>query len=110
MADDWQAGDTAVCVRGRGPLNGTARAADQCSPIKSALFPAVGSKWQVNAVEIHSSPEWEDGQEAVYLNLAGQPSDIAFDARCFRKIRPLTNEERDEFIADLRTPVREPVA
>jgi hypothetical protein len=92
MADDWQAGDLALCV------------ALDAAP--TAL--TVGRIYTVADLNL----DWLDS-EGLGLFLvevsAGDGWD-GFKADRFRKIRPLTDEERDEFTTDLRTPVREPVA
>ncbi len=94
MADDWKPGDLALCVS-RNP----------------AYPPAVewGSLFMVQEV-------WQ-GVLNLNTGVLGKCFDLvgvtrwgdncAYDPRRFRKIKPLTDEEREQFAADLN--VREPV-
>jgi hypothetical protein len=91
MADDWQAGDLALCLRNPGPK------IDPWEPVVGGVY---------SVIQVGSTRSGEP-----WLNLAEDPTaetDSGWDMFWFAKIRPLTNEERDKFIADLRTPVREP--
>jgi hypothetical protein len=87
MADDWQAGDLALCVK-NGGTGGVRK----------------GGVYTVTAVLMAPT-----GHLALALaecrSACWQGTYAAFG---FRKIKPLTGVERDEFTADLR--IREPVA
>lgn len=79
-ADNWRAGDLALCVRWRAPELATIR---------------VGGVYTVRKVwdNIHSP-----GHTGVALDFADieRPAiDRAFDARCFRKIEPHKPDEFD---------------
>jgi hypothetical protein len=91
MADDWQAGDLALCV----------------APEMDAKSGGV-----YTVADVFFDPGGWDTEPGVGLEFReiGAPGFDGYDAWRFRKIKPLTNEERDEFTADLRPPVREPVA
>lgn len=99
MADDWQPGDLALCVGNENMPN---------APVR------VGAVYSVTDVEgpykfVGSARNWF----GVGLRLAGvrfernAEWDHLVAALYFRKIKPLTDEERDEFLADIKTP--EPV-
>jgi hypothetical protein len=109
--DDWAPGDLALCVHDRTWCpGGFERAPDECSRVKSMLFPRVGSEWRVTGVQIHFREE--EGCDLLYLKLAGQPSDVVFDARCFTKLREHEADAEDAETIALLTgkPVREPAA
>lgn len=96
MADDWQPGDLALCVSLLG---------SDCPEL------TVGGVYTV--AEVMSG--WNcHGLERVGLSFGEiVPSEfgaIAFDAIAFRKIKPLTDAEREEALRDLKAPVREPAA
>lgn len=96
MADDWQAGDLALCVGGRGrrgvPMPGnTAVRRGGLYPV-SEVCPGPG--WKALVFEGHHSTHFTRG----------------WHARCFRKIKPLSDAEREEALRDLKAPVREPAA
>jgi hypothetical protein len=89
--DDWAPGDLALCVR------------ETTGSIPSTWEPSVGGVYRV--VEI------SDGATAgeIVLDLAEDPDrndEAGWEADAFRKIKPLSDEERDEFLADLRTPAK----
>jgi len=113
MADDWQVGDLALCVHGADwvPNGGAGRIPDEAPFIVSALFPTVGSKWVVNCVQGVSGSRWADAgcddDYVIYIGLCGQPDPYLYDSRNFRKVRPLTDEERDEFLAENNTRLPE---
>jgi hypothetical protein len=93
--DDWAPGDLALCVRRDG---GGKRALP---------FTQVGATYTVTTVVI--SPLWPAAGLG-FESLPVKENDegvTAYDSRCFRKIHPLTDEERDEFLADLRTPAKQ---
>lgn len=89
MADDWAPGDLALCVRAEAPL-------------------IAGGVYIVASVIVAKPPYSDAGQIGLFLTAVKLPSlSGAANASRFRKIRPLTDEERDEFLADIKTP--EPV-
>jgi hypothetical protein len=92
MADDWQVGDLALCVRvgkwvdyGIGPRAGSVTVVtriyglDEVSPIGDTPHPC-------------------------FLEFEEWAPDNTFGCLNFRKIRPLGDSERDSFMADLRIP------
>ena len=91
MADDWQKGDLALCVNAR-----------PCSCCGDGFPLAPGSVWTVERA-------W-DYRGTLALDLAGVPAapfhTRGIAATRFRKINPLTDEERDETWRDLLEPVR----
>lgn len=89
MADDWKPGDLALCVDD----------SDHPDDVQTGWNAIKGAIYTVSAVEI-----WPCG---TYLHLAEDPvpyDDSAWDAIRFRKIHPLTDEEREGFLADLKLP------
>lgn len=100
MSGIWCPGDLALCVHGREwvPSGCDERHPDQCSPIQSALAPRPGSLWVVDRVLIYSAGHELNGEKVdlIYLVLHGQPSDIAFDARHYRKIDKHEADAEDE--------------
>lgn len=100
MADDWQPGDLALCVkRGKWWFSGT-------GAINNATAMRAGQIHRVRRVGM--SPNgwltlWFDG-------FPGEKFMDGFGACRFRKIKPLTNKEREEALRDLKAPVREPAA
>lgn len=90
--DDWQKGDLALCVK-----------QDSTGP----RLLTVGAVYTVAGL----NEDWvsdPDPQLGLFLAevVSRGPSWDGFDSRRFRKINPLTDEERDEFLADLNVPVR----
>jgi hypothetical protein len=96
MADDWQVGDLAmlvtvgalnssewVCAKGEGMKPGMVFLV--ASVVRSSVWTALGFD--------NFKSSWRDGE---------------WDARSFRKIRPLSDEERASFMADLDEPARRP--
>lgn len=92
MADDWQVGDLALCVS-HGP--------DPQDWAADTGGPAIGSVHIVTAVQWYPADRWNP--EGVYLDFS--EFEDSFNSKGFRKIRPLSDEERDSFLADLRVPV-----
>ena len=101
MADDWQVGDLALCVSD-GWVHTIKVGGD------TGFRPRVGSVHQV--VEVASSADKRHSHwPAGILALAFPPSPHAFfNVIFFRKIRPLTDEERRSFVAELDCPVLQP--
>lgn len=95
MSDDWQVDDLALCVK-RGvwrdkagtPHNGLARSGG----IYTVRRVGFSTSWQERVLWFTDFPgdKWED----------------SYCACRFRKIKPLTKEEREQFFADLN--IREP--
>lgn len=95
MSDDWKPGDLALCVNGQ-----------------------VGCEPPLETGSVHTVAEvgWgisEHGEYQLILVLDGIPRIRwggrywdAHDAWRFRKIKPLTDEERNEALQELRTPER----
>lgn len=94
--DDWAVGDLALCVRG-GKL-APALPHPYGAPVSGAIY-------KVDAVGSTSF----DGVDLPALWFANAPKnrngEMVWSASRFRKIRPLTDEERESFLADLRVPV-----
>jgi hypothetical protein len=91
MADDWKAGDLALCVAVRHPrYRGASR---------------ILRKGRIYTVE---SVRWSNQDELVALFLVGCRSrkSGAWPADIFRKIEPLTDAEREEALRELNTPER----
>jgi hypothetical protein len=84
MADGWQVGDLALCIW-----------RDNNFGWEHLCGPRSGAISTVSQVKI--SPQ--DGD--IYLCFQDWPSHMAFHHAEFRKIRPLSDEERDSFLADL---------
>lgn len=92
MADDWQVGDLALCVRvgswldyGIGPRSGSIHVV--------AYIYGLGDVDPIG-----------DVKHPCYLEFDEWAPDNTFGCLNFRKIRPLTDEQRDSFMADLRVP------
>jgi hypothetical protein len=90
MADDWKPGDLALCVRSG----------------RSAYDPTrPGGVYTVERTLL-------DGDGVLCLALKNSPNKgpdyNGHIAARFRKIKPLTDEEREQFTADLNTPVKGP--
>ena len=89
MADDWKAGDLALCVR----------ASDMADNPTSP-----GGIYQVERAYIHQ----DEGLLA--LDFVGVPNRGAYwygnAFERFRKINPLTDAEREEALRELNTPER----
>lgn len=89
MADDWKPGDLALCV--------------------DAGWNAVlrkGAVYTVERIVIGNDPTCYDHGE-VGLGLVGvviHSASGCANTKRFRKIRPLKDEERDSFLADLKLP------
>lgn len=93
MADDWQIGDLALCVALTLNLPGYGNLA----PSKILR---IGAIYTVNSLR------WSVGHDCLALGLAEVKSKGPFGdwhAAAFRKIHPLTDEDRDSFMAELRT-------
>lgn len=88
MADDWQVGDLALCVASHGWVHVDDQGHDK------GFRPVGGGIYRVCTVH-------EAGR--LYLMFDEAPL-CGFNAICFRKIKPLTDEERVAFEADLRAP------
>jgi len=94
--DDWQVGDLALCVG----------IDDEPGTIEVAFDLAVGGVYTV--CEVCSEPADIYGSDWTGLNFEedfSRDASSAWDAKFFRKIKPLTDEERDSFLADLDAPV-----
>lgn len=85
--DDWQVGDLALCVS-FGP--------DAKHWLGTPGGPALGS--------IHVVDDLDYDEDGLWLHFSEWPED-GFFCLAFRKIRPLTDEERDSFLADLDEPI-----
>ena len=86
MSDDWKPGDDAWCIS-RGRTN----------------VLKVGRLYRVTAVFVHHMTD------ELCLHVLGVPEFrlgeyYGHRAKLFRKIKPLTDEERSQFLADLDTP------
>lgn len=94
--DDWQVGDLALCISGkRVPKGGRKGFAPN-----GEKFLRQGGIYTVEAVV--------RPYQALGLVLEGHHSvhpSRAYLASSFRRIKPLTDEERDSFLADLDAPV-----
>lgn len=86
MADDWQVGDLALCVS-NGP--------DPDHWHRLDGGPKIGS--------IHAVVSLDRDRRGFWLSFE-EWDGPSFLERGFRKIRPLTDEERDSFIVDLDVP------
>lgn len=91
MSDNWQPGDLALCVRNTDPVLGSTK----------RVMPG-----RIYTVEF---PYWSSKGDGLGLMLVGVRSamNCGFHAFLFRKIKPLTDEEREEFLRELNTPARE---
>lgn len=90
MSWDWKPGDLAMCV--------SIRLAHR--PLPSEIL-KVGRIYTVNDVR------WSDKEQCLALGLdeaRSRGKDGMWHAILFRKIDPLTDEERDSFLADLKMP------
>jgi hypothetical protein len=86
--DDWKVGDLALCIKSVGTPTAIER----------------------GGVRVVASFHPETSTDYPGLNFIGvrKPRDggIAWWVEFFRKINPLTDEERDEFLRELDAPVR----
>lgn len=87
MAENWQVGDLALCI---GCADGVAW--------DFGFGPASGAVCKV--AKIKTNPA--DGE--LHLGLIEWPSRYLYHSIEFRKIHPLTDEEREDFEEDLRVP------
>lgn len=96
MADDWKPGDLALCVNAK---------PDRRDP--RAYLLTVGRIYVVGAVGARTV----DRELALAFHelRSNQRQGWAFTIRRFRKIRPLTDEERGQFKRELNPPARENV-
>jgi hypothetical protein len=103
MSDDWQVGDLALCVVGGRGRKMIARVGDHFYLENGDRTARIirGSVREVKYVGLLIGP---DKQLAI-----GFSDQTPWLASRFRKIRPLTDEERDSFVADLRESTRIPV-
>lgn len=94
--DDWQVGDLALCISGKRVPKG---AREGFAP-NGEKFLHQGGVYTVEAVvrPFQMLGLVLEGHHSVH------PS-RAYLASSFRRIKPLTDEERDSFLADLDTPV-----
>jgi hypothetical protein len=92
--DDWQVGDLALCVTIEFP----------------GLLPSRILK--VGKVYAVTSVRWSHGSQCTAIGLAEARSRNRGDwhSALFRKIRPLSDDERDSFLADLDTNLPPAVA
>jgi hypothetical protein len=101
MSDNWQPGDLALCVkRGAWQFARSGRVVEG-DPVRS------GGVYCVRRVG------FSRGDDLLTLWFEGIGGDLLRDsyAACrFRKIKPLTDEECEQFTAELNAPVREPVS
>lgn len=93
MSSDWQPGDLALCARAAG------------TPLKRGRLYTVAEVWIGGTVSHGFSHNWE----GVGLRFGFERSSVNWCASRFRKINPLTDEEREQFTADLNEPVKERV-
>jgi hypothetical protein len=90
MAEDWQVGDLALCVEDHRNFLG-------CPEVRPG---------GVYTVDDLFCEDWT-GQSGLVLKDRPSSHYSKAHAACrFRKIRPLSDEERDSFLADLDEPVR----
>jgi hypothetical protein len=101
MADDWQAGDLALCVNNSDNI-----------PLPAGYMTTGGRLLRVGAVynvrSIVDCP-YTNIPLLVLEEVASQNPTGGFNAIRFRKIRSLTDEEREEALLEMNPPVREPV-
>lgn len=96
MADDWSAGDLALCVDTRERvINGRIACA--------GVHLRKGAIYTVHAI----LPQSSMGTPGPILHLRDGRRGGAWR---FRKIKPLSDTEREEALRDLKAPVREPAA
>lgn len=95
MNDDWQAGDLALCVRGG--IFGRAHSPEYPRPKSGKIYLVEGAGMV--------DPPFNFNGERFGLWLKDAPFNInnerVWDARRFRKIRPLSEEEHREAIEEL---------
>ncbi|SLK03951.1 hypothetical protein [Novosphingobium mathurense] len=96
--DNWQPGDLALCVRNGFKMCRTGPIAPD------ALQIPVGSVQIVSGV-FEAIDEVYRAEGVLFLKFRGSASTKQYDCRGFRKIHPLTDEERESFLADLPEPV-----
>ncbi len=91
MSEDWVPGDLALCVANRLPPPH-----DKPSTIVriGAIYTVVSVRWSVS----------ENCACLGFAEVRSRGPIGDFHASAFRKIRPLTDEERAEFEADIRLP------
>lgn len=86
--DDWAPGDLALCVNGE--QNWICE-----HPVRTGCVYTVATAFMTMC------------GVGLTLEEVEHPMAKGYRASRFRKINPLTDEERDEFLADLNVPVRE---
>lgn len=88
MADDWKPGDLALCVR-------------------PELLASAGGVYTVAEVFWDcGSTDTTAGWGLIFSDLPATGNFDGYDAERFRKINPLTDEEREEALRDLKLPER----
>lgn len=98
MADDWQPGDLALCVK-----------VDEGHGARKYI--RVGGVYTVTAIAPFRDCFGEVGLSLDGIHPVATSEYLPFFAASrFRKINPLTDAEREEALRDLKAPVREPAA
>lgn len=95
MADDWKAGDLALCV---------ALTLPPPRVLKPSTILRIGAVYTVNSVR------WSVHEQCVALGLDEVRSKSPlgdWHSAVFRRIRPLTDPERASFLIDLRLPAHD---
>lgn len=83
--DNWQVGDLALCVKG------------------DAHIPC-GAVHTVSEVLLAARVGLRFYDFPISARINYSPATAWWDARAFRKVRPLSDEERASFLADIRVP------
>ena len=94
MSNDWQVGDLALCVRWKA---------------KDLPQIVVGGVYTVERLWTHYQNAKCKGLSFDFVEVPRPACNSSFDARCFRKIRPLPDEERREAERELANDKREEV-
>lgn len=103
MSDDWQVGDLALCVTDGRVQCGCGRFhANRHAPCSAGQVLEVTDVTAASAISERSAA---GGCHCATLVCATGVAGLAIR---FRKIRPLSDEERDSFEAELREPTRAP--
>lgn len=97
MADDWKPGDLALCVN------------NASNPKFGANELRVGATYVVTSVTPPAPNPIFPRAPGLHVAGARTRSERGFSAYRFRKIKPLTDEEREQFVNELNTPAKERV-
>ena len=104
MSEVWQKGDLALCVKG-GPIlpGATANAADY--PVLGRIYTVESCSLAKFSAGVHAALTLRDGPMNRKVSDGVMNEGSVWPALRFRKINPLTSQERESFMLELDQPV-----